>query len=134
LILNITYTLSGADASQFEINANNGVIIFINQPDFEAPADADENNVYEITVTADDGLSTQQNIAITVTDGAEAPAFTSVSSITLEENHNGTVLDVDAIAFGETDPDVGITYSISGGRDLEDFEIIAQVVFLTFCQ
>jgi serralysin len=130
--LNITYTLSGADASQFEINANNGVLTFINQPDFEAPADADGNNVYEITVTADDGLSTQQNITITVTDGAEAAIFTSSASVTLEENHTGTVLDVDAIAFGETDPAVGITYSISGGSDLDDFEINNASGVLTF--
>ncbi|RYY93124.1 MAG: cadherin domain-containing protein, partial [Alphaproteobacteria bacterium] len=44
---------------------------FVTQPDFEAPADAGGNNVYDISFTASDGAMTAtQNVAITVANVA----------------------------------------------------------------
>ncbi|TIQ42908.1 MAG: calcium-binding protein, partial [Mesorhizobium sp.] len=49
-----------------------GEVTFKAAPNFEAPADADGNNVYDIVVTASDGtLSTDRTVAITVTDVSE---------------------------------------------------------------
>nr|WP_156478466.1 Ig-like domain-containing protein [Vibrio cidicii] len=68
----ITYSLSGTDASQFNINSSSGVITFKTAPDYENPGDSGGNNVYNLTVTANDGGSSNntaiQNITITVTD------------------------------------------------------------------
>ena len=64
------YTIGGTDAALFDINASTGVVTFKTAPDYEIPADAGANNVYDITVTASDGLNTSaaQAVAITVTD------------------------------------------------------------------
>jgi hypothetical protein len=65
----VTLTLSGADAAAFSIN-NDGTIRFAIPADFEAPGDADRNNQYLVTVTADDTYSAKPslNLVIVVTD------------------------------------------------------------------
>ena len=69
-----TYSLSGTDAALFMIDPATGVVSFIAPPDFEAPGDNGGDNVYDITVTASDGAnSTDQTVAITVTDVEDGP-------------------------------------------------------------
>jgi hypothetical protein len=61
----------GADAALFTLTSG-GVLSFTIAPDFDAPTDADANNVYLVTVTASDGVRTgSQNISVTVTDVLE---------------------------------------------------------------
>ena len=64
----VTLSLSGSDAGAFSIT-NDGSIRFALPPDFTAPADANRDNVYNVTVTANDSYSTPtvQALAITVT-------------------------------------------------------------------
>ena len=54
----MTWSLSGADADQFNIGNQTGgtpgELTFKAQPDFEDPADADTDNVYEFTVMVAD--------------------------------------------------------------------------------
>jgi hypothetical protein len=71
----ITYSLSGADAAGFTISVT-GVISMIAR-DFETPADANEDNAYEVTivVTDSDANTDSETQTITVADVAEA--FTS---------------------------------------------------------
>jgi VCBS repeat-containing protein len=66
----LNYSIGGTDVSLFNIDARKGEISFKASPDFEKPTDAGKNNVYDITVTASDGLlsSTTQSLAVTVTD------------------------------------------------------------------
>ena len=45
-------TLSGDDASLFELNPQTGELRFIDEPDFEVPVDRKHDNIYELTVTA----------------------------------------------------------------------------------
>lgn len=73
----VTYSLSGTDAALFVIDASTGALSFATGPDFEAPADADGDNVYDIAVTATDdgGLSATAAVSITVADVDEATAF-----------------------------------------------------------
>ena len=74
----------GADAAKFSINASSGVLTFALAPDFETPEDADENNVYEVVVRAENAdnasVYDQQAISVTVTDSDEpvnaAPTIT----------------------------------------------------------
>lgn len=71
----ITYTLSGgADQSKFTINSSTGDLTFVAPPDFEAPTDADENNMFEVMVRATDnetGKFDEQALTVTVTDISE---------------------------------------------------------------
>ena len=63
-----TWRLSGADAGDFRISAA-GVLTFRVSPNYESPADADGDNVYEVTVTANDGENTAtRDVRIRVTD------------------------------------------------------------------
>ena len=70
----LRYSLSGTDAALFTIDANTGEVRFMAAPDFEAPGDADRDNVHDITVTASDGdNSANHNVAITVTNENDNP-------------------------------------------------------------
>lgn len=62
----------GADAGAFTLTSG-GVLSFATAPDFEAPTDADANNVYVVAVTATDGLTSSppQTISVTVTNISE---------------------------------------------------------------
>jgi len=66
------FSLSGTDAGLFNINAATGEVTFKVSPDFEEPADAGGNNVYDFSVNAFDGTATtSQAVAVTVTNVAE---------------------------------------------------------------
>ncbi|EHR71852.1 putative Ig domain-containing protein,Cadherin domain-containing protein [Burkholderiales bacterium JOSHI_001] len=59
----------GVDAARFAINAGTGALTFVNAPDFEAPADANRDNIYTVQVQASDGARTDvQTLNVTVTD------------------------------------------------------------------
>lgn len=66
----LTYgAVSGPDAALFTTNPVTREVRFIAPPNFEQPADAGGNNVYDITFTASDGANTTtRNVAVTVTD------------------------------------------------------------------
>jgi alpha-tubulin suppressor-like RCC1 family protein len=52
----LTFSLSaGADKALFAIDATSGLLSFVTAPDFEQPADANLDNVYEVEVTVVDG-------------------------------------------------------------------------------
>src|SRR6266436_3628379 len=69
----LTYSIAGgADASHFTVNASTGALSFASAPDYENPADAGGNNVYDVTIKVSDGtLTDTQAIAVTVADVAE---------------------------------------------------------------
>ncbi|WP_261385115.1 ExeM/NucH family extracellular endonuclease [Vannielia litorea] len=71
----LSYSLSGADAALFTIDAATGEIAFVAAPDFETPLDADGDNAYELTVEASDGTATgSADITVTVADVDETPS------------------------------------------------------------
>ena len=62
----ITLSLSGVDASLFNVSSDN-YLEFISPPRYSLPEDADLNRVYQVVVTASDGeLEVQTEIEITV--------------------------------------------------------------------
>lgn len=74
----LNYTLSGVDEFRFDIDATSGVLSFIVAPDFEMPADADGDNIYDVTVTVSDGAQTDsQDISVTVADVDEGTTYPS---------------------------------------------------------
>jgi Ca2+-binding RTX toxin-like protein len=117
----------GADAALFTIDAASGALSFLAAPDFEAPADAGQDNVYHVQVRVSDGeLSSTQAIAVTVADVNEAPVITSngggdSAAVSVAEN-SSAVTTVTATA-----PAAGVTreFSIIGGADAARFTISA---------
>ena len=65
----ITWSLEGDDAADFEISSG-GELTFKSSPDYEAEADADRDNAYEVTVVVSDpaGNEARMEVTITVTD------------------------------------------------------------------
>jgi hypothetical protein len=86
----MTYSKSGIDSAQFNINSSTGVLTFTSAPDYENPTDSGANNIYDVTVTATDGNSTfdSQNLTITVTNVNETPI--SPNGFTIKSS-NGTI-------------------------------------------
>ena len=110
----LTFSIvGGADAARFTINSSTGGLAFASAPDYEAPADAGANNVYNVRVQVSDGIATGvQDIAVTVTPVNEPPVFTS-ASLTIGEGQ--TVTLVGAADFDFADPDnFAFTYTVSG--------------------
>ena len=67
----LTYSLSGIDAEDLDIDSTSGEISFVlADPYRDSPRDANLNNIYEVvvTVTDSDGESTNQNLAIEVVE------------------------------------------------------------------
>ena len=64
----VPLTLSGADAADFDLTDNNGTydLVFKQSPNYEAPADAGTDNVYNITVVATDSDNQTDMMAVTV--------------------------------------------------------------------
>lgn len=89
----LTYSISGgADAQRFAIDAATGALRFLQSPDFEAPADANGDNIYEIAITVSDGdVTTTDAFTVTVNDVLEAP------------NNTAPTLTLDPSAFATPD-------------------------------
>ncbi len=105
--LALTYEIvGGADQSQFTINSATGALSFITAPDFESPADAGGNNVYDVTVRVNNsnGDTDTQAIAINVTNVAEAPPGAPATN--LWGNTSTDALPISTAAGTQTAPAV----------------------------
>ncbi|PTS84480.1 hypothetical protein DBR17_07975 [Sphingomonas sp. HMWF008] len=111
---NLLYAISGgADGALFEIDAATGMVSFRSAPDFEAPDDADANNVYDMIVSVTDGdLTDSRALAITVTNVDEGEILTTAATSSIVENSTG----VETIAAGDLDSD-SLTYVMKGDAD-----------------
>ena len=116
----ITWGLAGGDASLFDISA--GELSFAAAPDFEDPADADRDNVYEVTVRASDPQdAADYRVTVTVTDVDEAAIITSGSGFWVFEHAENSAVEV--ARFVAADPEgAPIRWSL-GGADSAVFVI-----------
>ena len=65
---NARWSLEGDDAGDFDISSG-GELTFVSARDYEKPADADMDNVYMVTIMADDGTyMNTRNVTVRVTD------------------------------------------------------------------
>ena len=131
----LAYSISGgADAALFQIDAVTGALSFKTAPNFEAPADAGANNVYDVIVRASDGsLADTQAIAVTVTDVDEPPVITSdgggaTATLSVIEN----VTAVTTVQAAHPDAAAKLTYAIAGGADMFAFTINAETGAVSF--
>ena len=118
-----TYSLSGADAADFSVNAATGVVSMVAR-DFENPVDFDINNIYELTLTASaDGKNATQSWTVSIADVIEVANFTipTIADVNITEN---TAYANPAITLTGETPIGNVIYSLSG-VDAADFSVNA---------
>ena len=113
-----TWSLTGTDRGDFTIAG--GSLEFATNPDYEQPADANRNNVYEVTVRATAGIHTvEQDVTIRVTPVDEPPTLTGPASVpSYDENDTAQVA-----RYTATDPEGATVLWSVDGDDAEDFTI-----------
>jgi chorismate mutase len=120
----VTATFSlGTDKDEALFDLATDAISFKSTPDFEAPLDANEDNVYELDVLATDGdgNSTTKAIRITVTDVEElGPVISSPTAVSVEENVTGTVYTITS--------DVTATFSLGTDKDEALFDLATDAI------
>ena len=106
-----TYTLTGADAAKFTVNAN-GQVSFVDAPNFEAPGSANASNAYSINVVATDGggLASTQAVTVNVTNVNETPTAGAAASVSVAEN----TTSVGTYAAADVDASTILAYSLTG--------------------
>ena len=123
----VTYSLTGADAGAFAVNAQTGAVTFVASPNFEAKS----SYSFNLVATDAGGLTATQANTVTIRDVNEAPTFADATRATaIDENvPAGTVV----VTGGATDPDAGntLTYSLTG-TDAGAFAVNAQTGAVTF--
>ena len=111
----ITWTLSGPDASGFEID-DQGNLMPAGALDFESPSSSAETNVHTLTITATDNgkpeLSAEFEVSVTISNVNEAPQVGEIPNVDLSTRHLPWMLN---LAEFFTDPDGdSLSYEISG--------------------
>ena len=123
----LTWSLEGADRADFTIRKNafgHGHLRFANVPNYEMPADAGANNVYDVTVKVTDsqgGLSDTLTVRVTVDDVNEAPVIRAPPATrSIPENSTAVVT-----FFSATDVDASdtLTWSVESADDGGKFTI-----------
>ncbi|MDC1241702.1 cadherin domain-containing protein [Gammaproteobacteria bacterium] len=100
----VTFSISG---DELEITSA-GVLTFVSAPDYETKTS------YTATVTASDGTNTTtQDITVNVIDANDAPAFTSASAFSADEQQ----LSIGTVAASDQDGDA-LSFSMKSGNDL----------------
>ena len=113
----ITWTLSGTDMDDFRISKVNdkGVLEFRTPPNYEAPADADTDNIYLVTVEVSDGnTSDALQVTVTVFNVNEPPAFPAeTGNRDVDENTAAGQNLGDAVAAADPEGHT-LTYKLAG--------------------
>ena len=121
----LTYSLSGTDASSFDIDTSTG------QLKTKAALDKETKHTYEVTVSVHDGypdatVDDTIEVTITVTDADDPPTVLGQTTVNHAENDTGTVA-----TYSATDPEGVTTFTWTlSGDDADDFAINGGV--LTF--
>ena len=119
----VTWGLSGADAALFVIDPASGALAFATAPDFEAPGDADGDNVHALLIRATDaaGNASARAFTVTVADVAEdvmPPVISGPMGAAVDVAEGATQI------FGFT-ADEPVTWLLDGGADVALFAVDA---------
>ena len=140
----VTWDLKGRDSEHFTIDATSGALSFSIIPDYENPVDRLRHNIYEIKVTAFDGLDAvvgvgEYTVTVTVTNVDETPEITTTGPTHAtpsfaEIEYDATTADLAVADYDARDEeDETVTWSL-GGADMEDFTIDSASGVLSFAQ
>jgi cysteine synthase len=118
----VTFSLAGADAAAFSINAGSGDVTLTADPNFES------QNQYNFIVVADDGVNTPVEKAVTLDINnldEIAPTIDSGATATaIDENSGAGQVVYTATADDTQDISAGVTFSLAG-TDAAAFSIDA---------
>jgi len=104
----LNYVLTGDDSSLVTLTGT--TLSFNAAPDFEAPTDANSDNVYKVTVVVSDGLAKDaKDLEISVTNVNEGPQIIADASYSVAENSTA----VGVITVSDAG-DSTVTFSLSG--------------------
>ncbi len=118
----VTYSLSGADAAAFTIDANTGVVTINASPDFETKSS------YNFTVKASDPSGAFNTEAVTLSINDLPPVISSPATASVNE---GIAADSTVYTAVAADPGGGtVTYSLTGA-DAAAFTIDANTGVVT---
>ena len=115
----LTFSISGTDASLFNIDTNDGEVRLKTSADYE------NKNTYQFTITVTDNgvgsLSASKVITLNINDLNDPPAISSAATGSVAEN---AAISTIAYAAAASDPDTGdtITFSLAG-TDASFFDI-----------
>ncbi|MDB9308132.1 cadherin repeat domain-containing protein, partial [Aphanizomenon sp. CS-733/32] len=127
----VTFAITGGvDQSLFTLDPTTGQLTFNSIPDFENPIDSNQDNIYEVQITAYDNFGepatttlrglTVSTLNIQVANVNETPTNLTLSNININEN----VAPLTVIGnFSTTDVDAGNTFTytlISGAGDTDN--------------
>ena len=129
----LTYSIGGgADAAKFTINASTGALSFVTAPNYEAPADAGANNVYDVTVQVSDGaLTDTQAIAVTVTPVNEAPVA-QADAYSVTQNSTLSVAAGAGLLANDSDPEGDALSAVAVGTPSHGTVSLAPGALLVF--
>jgi hypothetical protein len=120
----LTYSISGTDATSFDVNDTTGIVTFKIAPDYEVKG----SYTFTATVEDTDGNSASQSVVINIGNlNDNNPVFTNSTTVNANENQS------DAITLSATDADNDdLIYSIVGGTDESSFNINSTTGAVTF--
>ncbi len=130
----VVWSIAGTDAGDFAIDPLTGAVRFVVRPVHDAPADSDGNNIYSVTVIANDpaGNHSQQPLTVAVTatiaGDVAAPIITGPSGLGAAQT--ATVGD-GQMAVATLTADEPVTWAI-GGPDAQAFVIDPGTGLITF--
>ena len=110
----VTWSLEGADAGQFTLDGTGMIrtLMFSSAPDFEAPADADGDNGYMVTVKAEAGGEEEMlGITINVTDADELGTLEGDTNVTYAEDRTDAAGNYEVTGGDGTS---AVTWSLEG--------------------
>ena len=131
----LSYSLDGADAQHFTLGATSGALQFDHAPDYETPLDANQDNVYELTISVSDGeYNSTEQLSVAVSDSYdETPQATSASSVALAIDSLVVGATVYTAQATDADADDQIAYAL-GGVDQQHFSLDSSSGELAFSQ
>jgi hypothetical protein len=121
----VTYALTGADVDEFSFNVATGEVSMTGL-DHDAPADANEDNIYELTFSATDSETpaniVQHSWTVTVGNVVEVVVLSLAEIIDTTVNENSIYTSVAPTLTG-TPIGGAVTYTL-GGADALSFDIV----------
>jgi gliding motility-associated-like protein len=122
--------VGGVDQALFTINPTTGVLSFVNAPDFEAPADSNADNIYDLEVKVTDivGLTATQTIAVTVTDLSDTFGV-DIRATEVQTTEEGGTSVVSVALF--TQPTASVTLNFNSSDTTEGIPSLNQMIFTT---
>jgi len=127
------FVAGGADSSKFNFNTTSKELSFINPPDYEAIVDSDGNNVYEISINANDGFNSDTlNLLIEINNVNDSlPYFVTGSALSKAENDSSTIATIQ-VADNDNPQELAVDMIVGGDSSQFSFnEVTKQLSFIS---